>query len=118
MEIFRPQLRTAKENQHVVIITNGYSKLARAVSAARVATTDTEIILLKNWIFPYVVPSYVILEKGAQFVSKYLVTFGAHLLRKHLIRTAFHPLTYGNDERYSKAIVAHLCCYVAGNIYG
>lgn len=63
-------LKTTKGNQPVVIISNRYSKLTRAVHIARIKMTAVACLFFDSWVFPYGIPSYVLTKNGAQFVRK------------------------------------------------
>lgn len=47
---------TTEDNQHIVIITDRYPKLTRAVSTARIATNTEPDIFFNAWVVPYGIP--------------------------------------------------------------
>lgn len=88
-------LKVTKGNQHVVIITDRYSKLERVVPTARISTTAWACMFFDAWVFPYCIPSYCFTDTGTQFLSKLFGTMCTHPGTKHKRTTVYHPRTNG-----------------------
>lgn len=67
---------------------------------------------MNNRIMPYRIPSYIMTENGAQFLSKVFTTLCLFRIVKKLMTTADHLQANGQVERYNRTIVAILFYYV------
>lgn len=104
--------KTTKDNQHVVIITERYSKLTGLVPTARITTTVVACIFFDPWVTPYGIPSYLLTYNGTQVVDKFFGSLCTNLGTKHMTTTAYHPQTSASVDRYDKTIVDRLRHFV------
>lgn len=108
-----PLCKTALGNQHVVILTHGYSKVTRAAATWRMAYTHLATIFLDIWISPYGMPNYDLTDNGPGFISKLFTTLCRFLMVEKLISTTNNLQTNGQLERYSCTLVATLRHYIS-----
>lgn len=108
-----PPPKMREINQHVTNVTDGYSKLTRAVPTERISTTTMACIFFDAWVIPYGIPSYVHINNGTQFVRKCFGTLCTNLSRNHTTTTAYNSQTSGQVESYNKTILARQCHHVA-----
>lgn len=60
---------------------------------------------LDVWVVPCGILSYLLVDNGTQFGSKYLSTLCLHLGTKHIAATAYHPQNNERVERFNKKTV-------------
>lgn len=112
-DIAGPLSRTTQRDQYVLVITDRYSNLTRAVPATKTSKTHNAVIFLKHWIVPFGTPRYVLAGDGPKFVSKIFATICEYLEVKHLKTIAYHPQTNEKVDLYKKTIVTRLRHYIA-----
>lgn len=101
MKMLGPPLRTSKENQFVLIVSNCYSKLIIAVPTSR-KTAWHVVSFLRPLVFPYGIPSTSWQITGLNMLLSFSTHF-AHILRsKHPAATASYPETNRQAKRASK----------------
>jgi len=115
MDLLGPLPRTRHGKQHVLVITDRYSKLTRTIALSKTTAPHVAQAFVDHWVMPYGIPASVLSDNGPQFVSKFMGAVCGILGVKQLTTTAYHPQTNGQTERYNKTIVARLRHYVAEN---
>lgn len=99
--------RTKNRNQHVIVVTDRYAKLARDKLAAKM--TDTHIAnVFDHWVISYGIATYLWTDNDPQFISKFVATICTYPGVIHLTTTDYRSQTNGNVERCKKTIVARL----------
>ena len=112
MDILGPLPKTKQGNQFVVVLTDRYSKLTRAIPTGKTTATTVATIFVDHWVIPYGIPNYVLTDNGPQFVAKFFASVCLALGVKHVTTTAYHPRTNGQTERFNRTIVTRLRHYV------
>lgn len=100
--------KTLKGNQFVLVITDLYSKLTRAVLTCMTTVSHILSIFMNSRVTPYRFPIHEWTENGTQCISEFSKTLCAFLGTKHLENTAYHTQAKGQAERFNKTIVARL----------
>lgn len=90
MDILEPPPKTTQVNQHVLIISDAYSKLTRAIPTYMMTSAHIANLFLDHWIFPFGKPAYSLTDNGPQFVCKCLSSISGYLGLKHLANTFYH----------------------------
>lgn len=99
MDIFGPLPKTTNGNQHVIIITDRYSKLTRTVFTAQLITNTVAENFFTARVIPYCIPVYLTTDNGTQFVSNLFAMLCNHHGTKHPTTTAYQPQTSVQGER-------------------
>lgn len=89
MDIVGPVPKTASSNPLIPVTENCYFKLRRAVPTSKTTATYAVISFLYQWLILYGISTYLLTDKGIQFVSKLFATACALLGVKHLTTTAY-----------------------------
>lgn len=97
MDMLGPLPTTLNGIQFVVVLTDRYSKVTRAVSTARKTGTHIASTFMDNWIIPYVISDYMVTDNGTQFVNKFFKSLCGFLGTKQLTTTAHHLQTSGKS---------------------
>lgn len=112
MDILYPLPKTKSGNQLVFVLTDRYKKLTRAIPVTTVTSTCATTVFVDNWNIPHDILTYLMTEKGLQFVSKFFAAVTARLGTRHLMTTAYRPQTNGQVERFNRTVVARLRHFV------
>lgn len=70
MDPLGPFPKSKKGNNSVLIITDRFSKLGRAVTMRTTTAAAVADALLDNWFIPYGIPKYLLTDNWTQFVGK------------------------------------------------
>lgn len=90
MDILGSLLKTSTGNRFVVVITDRYSKLTRAVPTKTNTAPQIVTIFMGNWAMPYGIPEFHLTDNGAQFFGKFFNSMRLYLSTKLLTATSFH----------------------------
>lgn len=102
-----PPPRTATWNQHMVKISDRFSKLAWAIRTGIICSLQMTTTFLNNWVMSYEIPSHIFSENGPQFrhkSSKALCLFSGEGTHNY----SYHPDTSKHAELNKCNIVARL----------
>ena len=112
MDFLGPLPKTAHGNQHVLVITDRFSKLTRSIP---IRTTPASVVanaFLDNWVYVYGAPRYVVTDNGPQFAAKFFDAVCALLGVRHYLTTAYHHQSNWQTERFNPTLVQRLQHYV------
>ena len=113
MDILGPLPKSEAGNRFVLVITDRYSKMARAIPMQDTTTKDVAQVFVEHWVYPYGIPNKLLTDNGPQFESKLFAAICQFLGVKHSTTTAYHPQTNGQTERYNRTLVERLRHYVS-----
>ena len=112
MDLLGPLIRTPRGNEFILIITDRFSKLVKAVPMSSTTGYNVARAFLRNWVFNYGAPRSVLTDNGKQFTSKFLLQVHRVMNIKSVLTTAYHPQTNGQCERYNRTMLSALRKYV------
>ena len=112
MDLLGPLPKTAHGNQHVLVITDRFSKLTRSIPLRTTTASVVANAFLDNWVYVYGVPRYVLTDNGPQFAAKFFDAVCALLGVRRYLTTAYHPQSNGQTERFNRTLVQRLRHYV------
>jgi transposase InsO family protein len=113
MDILGPLPKTDHGNRFLLVITDRFSKLTRTVPLRTITALVDAKAFCENWVFAYGAPRYVLTDNGTQFNAKFFLALCRELGIEKLFKTAYHPQTKGEVERYNITIVNALRGYVS-----
>lgn len=113
MDYLGPLPRTPQGNQYVLVITDRFSKLARALPMKTMKAEPTARAFLESWAYVYGPPQHLLTDNGSNFTSKFFQSICLAIGSKNLFTTAYHPQTNGQAERYNRTLVTRLRHFVA-----
>lgn len=99
VKILGPLPRITKKNQCVIMITERYEKLARAIPASITTATQVANNFFESLTIPYGITKHVLTDYGIHFSSKLFAALCTALGAKYLTRTAYRTQTNGQVER-------------------
>ena len=113
MDLVGPFVKTKKGFSSILVITDRFSKIARAIPMSSTTAGAVANAFMEHWICPYGIPTYILTDNGPQFVAKIFDHLVTMLGVSHLRTTAYHPQTNGQAERYNRTLVTRLIHYVS-----
>lgn len=91
--------KTNKDNKHVVIITDRYSKLTCAIPMRKITAGIVAAAFIDNWVLAYHISDSILTDNGSQFVAK-LFEVICHLMGiKPRTTNSYLPQTSVQAER-------------------
>ncbi|CAN8070204.1 unnamed protein product [Agarophyton chilense] len=111
IDLLGPLRKTKNGYQHILVITDRFSKLTRAIPLKKTMSTTLAIAFLNNWVYPYGTPLYLLTDNSSNLASKFLEAVCNLFGIKHYFTTAYHPQTNGQVERFNHTLVSRLRHY-------
>ncbi|CAN8067066.1 unnamed protein product [Agarophyton chilense] len=111
MGIIGPLNNSSHWKRFVLVITDRFTKLTRALPLGKTTATDVATAFLSHWVYPYGMPLYLLTDNGSQFVSKFFSHNCDTLGIKHATTTAYHPQTNGQAESFNCTLLDRLAHY-------
>lgn len=108
MDLLGPFPAAESGNQHILVITDRFSKLAQVTPLVSTTAPAVANAFVENWVIPYGIPKFVLSDNGPQFVAKFFEAICVLLGLKHLTTTAYHPQSNGQTERYNQTLATRL----------
>ena len=105
MDLPGPLPKTAHGNQHVLVITDRFTKLTHSIPLRTTTASVVANAFLDNWVYVYGAPRYVLTDNGPQFAAKFFDAVCALLTVRHYRTTAYHPQANGQIERFNRTLV-------------
>ncbi|CAN8063813.1 unnamed protein product [Agarophyton chilense] len=111
IDLLGPLPQTKNGDQHIIVITDRFSKLTRAIPLKETNSTTLAIAFLNNWVYLYGAPLYLLTDNGSNLESKFFEAVCNLLGIKHYFTTAYHPQMNGQVERFNHTVVSRLRHY-------
>lgn len=105
--------KTGGGNQNIVMITDWYCRLAKAILAAKMTARRTAIIFMEHCVANLVLPYTVQLETGPQFRFKFFTALCKELAVVTVATAEYHLQANGNVDRINVTMISRLRHYVA-----
>ena len=112
MDLLGPLPKTAHGNQHVLVITDRFTKMTRSIPLRTTTASVVANAFLDNWVYVHGAPRYVLTDNGPQFAAKFFDAVCALLGVQYYLTTAYHPQSNGQTERFNHTLVQRLRHYV------
>ncbi len=112
MDLIGPLPKTSNGKRHILVITDRYSKLSRAIPMAKTTAPHVAAVFMNNWVFPYGVPKSILTDNGPQFIAEFFEFVCAVIDIKRIAITAYHAQTNGQTERYNQTLERRIRHYV------
>lgn len=113
VDILGPLRRTASGNEHLLVMTDRFSKLTRTAPLSSITAYAVAKTFCESWVFTYGPPVYLLSDNGGQFTSKYFQSVCQILGIRNLFTSSYHPQTNGQAERFNRTLLSALRRYVA-----
>ena len=112
-DLFGPLAKTAAGNEFIMVITDRFSKLVRAIPMGKVRAVDCASVLLDFWIGAYGPPDRILSDGGPQFTAQFWHQVCNLLSVEADVTTPSRPQTNGQAERFNRTMARILDYYVA-----
>lgn len=113
IDILGPLPKTANGNQYIIVMTDRFSKLTKALPTAKTTATTVATTSLEHWVANFGILSKVVTDNGPQFTSKFFAALCTQLGIKAMTTTEYHPQANGQVERFNRTIASRQQHYVA-----
>ncbi|CDF40411.1 unnamed protein product [Chondrus crispus] len=110
--ILGPLPRSKKGNQYLLVISDRFSKMTRAIPLKSITSMTVARAFVENLIYPYRPPAYLLSDNGGQFASKFFQKICQIMGIGNLFTAAYHPQTNGPVERFNQTILSGIRHYV------
>ena len=108
MDLLGPFKKTDHGSTYVLVITDRFSKLVRAIPMKSTTAPQVADAFIEHWVIPYGMPRHMLTDNGPQFIAKFFEAVCLLLKTKHVTTTAYHPQTNGQAERYNQTLCHRL----------
>lgn len=108
MEIFGQLLRAKIKNIFIIVTTEQFLMMTRAISTSKSKATHVANLFLDHRIASYTIPDHLLTDNGPQFVSMVFATLCRILALNDLTTTAYHLQTSARVERYDRKIATRI----------
>ena len=115
MDLIGPLPTTTAGKRFILVITDRFTKLARAAATSETTAAHVAALLLNNWIYPYGIPKSILTDNGPQFICDSFKFICSALGVRHLPITAYHAQSNGQTERYNQTLERRLRYYTDEN---
>jgi len=112
-DLYGPLAKTAAGHEYIMIITDRFSKLVRAIPTGQIRAVDCASVLLDNWIGAYGPPDRVLSDGGPQFTAQFWHQVCNLLSVEAKVTTSSRPQTNGQAERLNRKMGRILDHYAA-----
>ncbi|CDF32213.1 unnamed protein product [Chondrus crispus] len=113
MDLYGPLPKTPHGNRHILVITDRFTKLCRAIPLRTTQAQQVAQTFLDAWVYPYGMPDTLLTDNGPQFTAKFFEAVCGLLGIRHVLTTAYHPQTNGQAERFNRTLATRLRHYVS-----
>ena len=109
IDILGPLARTTKGKRYLLVFSDRFSKLTKAVPLRRMSSYTVARSCCDHWVFTYGTPVCLLSDYGRQFSAAFFREVCKRLGIKNLFTTANHQQqTNGQVERFNRTILAAL----------
>jgi len=113
IDICGPLVRSEAGNRFVLVMTDRFLKLTRAVALRNITAITVASAFLETWVASYGPPDALLSDQGAQFLSKFFLAVVRALDVEPRWTTPYYAQTNGQVERYNRTFIGQLRHYVA-----
>lgn len=106
MSILGPLPKTRTGSKYIVVVTDRYSKLTRAIRTKTTAASDVTPTFINDRVISYGIPDRLLTDKESQFVGNLFNAARDALGTKLMKSVPDHPQINAQTERYNQTIVS------------
>ncbi|KAG1125660.1 hypothetical protein G6F42_008510 [Rhizopus arrhizus] len=100
-----PLERTPSGNKYIMVASDYLTRWPIAMACKRIDAITTEKFLFDNIVSLYGVPSFLVSDRGSNYMSTYLNSFMRSLECTHRFTTSRRPQSNGHVERLNQTLV-------------
>jgi len=115
VDLYGPLARTAAGHRFILVITDRFSKLVRALPMDCTTAVDCASVVMDYWVAAYGPPDRLLSDGGPQFSSHFWGLVCNLLSIEPKVTSPSHPQTNGQTERFNRTMHTILNHYVAEN---
>ena len=115
MDIIGPLPKTKNGNEYILVITEYLSRYVEAIPLSNIDSKTIAEVFMKNIVLKHGIPSKILTDRGANFISEFMNNFYELLEIKKLTTSAYHPQTNALTERFNRTLSSLLIPFVGEN---
>lgn len=108
-----PLPKAKQSNQISVVMTDRYTKLAKAITTTKRNAATVAGIFLEYLVANYGIPSKILTDNGPQFVSKLFLAVCNTFRVINISTSEYCPQTNGQADRFKSTVISQLHHYVS-----
>ena len=112
IDVLGPLPKTKAGRRFLLVITDRFTKLTQVVALRTTTAYMVATAFCNAWVFKYGVPRSLLSDNGPQFNANVFQSVCRVLGITNLYKSAYHPQTNGQVERYNRTIASMLRNYV------
>lgn len=112
IDILGPLPKTKRVNQHIIVNTDRYRKLSRAIPISTITAPAVAMVLLNYWIIPYRIPTSPLSYYGPKISSKFFSALCSFLFTDLRTTRSYHAQSNVQTKRYNQKIFSRLSNFV------
>ncbi|CAM4813807.1 unnamed protein product [Rotaria magnacalcarata] len=101
IDFCEPLLRTPRENQYVLVITDYFTRHITALALPNCTAETTARALFDDFFCKFGIPSIILSDRGIHFQNNLMENLQKLIGYNHIYSTAYHPQTNGVVERFN-----------------
>jgi len=113
VDLYGPLARTAAGRRFILVITDRFTKLVRALLMDGTTAVDCASAVLDYWVAAHGPPDRLLSDGGRQFTSHFLGQMCNLVSIEPKVTAPTHPQTNGQTERFNRTMHTILNHYVA-----
>jgi len=113
VDLYWPLARTAAGHRFILVITDRFTKLVRALPMDGTTAVDCASAVLDYWVAAHGPPDRLLSDGGPQFTSHFWGQVCNLLSIEPKVMSPSHPQTNGQTERFNRTMHTNLNPYVA-----
>ena len=91
MDILGPLTRATTGYRYIAVLTDRFSKIARAIPLRSITALPVAKVLVQHWILAYGPSAIILSDNGCQFASKLSLFICAEPKMKSVATATYHP---------------------------
>ena len=103
-----PLIRTPRENQYVLVITDYFSRHVTAIALPDCSASTTAQALFNDFFCKYGIPSGILSDQGSHFRNQLMENIALLIGYNHIFSTPYHPQTNGIVERFNATFIPQI----------
>lgn len=111
IEIIGTLIRTPLGHRYIIVVTDRFTKLVKAIQMKAVSTGEVSKLFVVNWVLNDGPTTALLSDKGPQDTSKLFMNICRILNTRNVLKTTYNPQTKRQAERFNRTILASLPSY-------
>jgi hypothetical protein len=108
VDLFGPLKNTDKDKEHILVITDAFTKFVQLVPIPNKESSTTADAILDGWIYKFGVMETIVSDGGLEFCNSLQTKIWEKLNINHTTTSPYWPRTNGQAETFNKTMAHYL----------